>query len=180
MVKQHYWVPFGAEDDDEVSMDPGTPLVTLATATRAIDDTAIRAVFWHELVATVGTASLPNVDWVAGAAVDYLVFFDTESDSHAVNITDADPYTMGFSRANKLIWTTTTTNKYQVLFQGPAQGVNLEGQRKGYSASNLPSVSFQRWVSDNYGVFFNAAHYSVLFTSRVVGRVLWASDLPAP
>lgn len=180
MAKFHYWAAFGTADDDETSMSTVTPNVTLAPARRRIDDTLLRVIYWAELTATVGTASLPNIDWIAGATVDFLTFFDTESDSHAVRIEDDDPYTMGFSRLNKWVYTTTTTNKYVVHWEGPAGGINLEGSRKGYSASNLPSASIQRYVSDNRGVFDNFSSFSILLTSRLIGRALWASDDPTP
>jgi hypothetical protein len=35
-------------------------------------------------------------------------------------------------------------------------------------------------VSDNHGVFDNFASFGVLFTSRLIGRALWASDAPPP
>jgi hypothetical protein len=180
VAKLHYWTNFRADDDDETSLSTVTPLVVLSQATRDKADTLLRVIYWAKLVATVGTAVLPNLDWIAGAFVDYLLFFDTESDGHAVNLDDQDPHTYGFSRLNHSVWTTPTTNKYVVSFQGPAVGINLEGSRKGYSAVNKPSLSVQRWVSDNHGVFDNFAGYSIQFTSRVAGRALWASDLPAP
>jgi len=180
MPKEHYWTNFRVDDDDETSMSTVSPFVVLSSALRDKSDTLIRAIMWAKLVATVGTSSLPNLDWIAGAFVDYLLFFDTESDGHAVNLDDQDPHQVGFLRLNQSVWTTPTTNKYSVMFQGPNSGVRTFGQRKGYSASNLPSLSIQRWVSDNHGVFDNFAGYSLQLTSRVAGRALWASDFPAP
>jgi hypothetical protein len=180
VAKLHYWTHLFQDDDDETSLSTAVPLVTLSSAVRSKDDTFLRAVVWAEVSATVGTASLPNLDWLAGSTVDMLYFFDTESDGHAVNLIDDDPYTLGFQRLNQTMWLTNTANKYTVLWQGPPQGLNLEGARKGYSAANLPSFSAQRWVSDNRGVFDNFAGFSVLFSSRLAGRILWASDLPAP
>lgn len=180
MAKLHYWVSFGHEDDDETSLSTLDPLVTLATATRDKSDTLLRSIAWAQLRVTVAASAAPVLDWLAGAAVDFLYVFDTESDSHPVNIVDNDPYMTGFQRLNLTVHQTPTTNVYVANWQGPAIGLNLEGTRKGYSASNLPSLSIQRWVSDNHGVFDNFTSRSVTFTSRLVGRALWASDFPAP
>lgn len=181
MAKEHYWTYLLQEDDDETSIDPTIPLVTLSSAQRAIDDTLTRAIVFAQLTATVHTVSpIPNVDWLAAAEVDWLFFFDTESDGHAVNLIDNDPMTVGFVRLTMGPLFQVDSTNYMVKWQTPPQGVNLEGQRKGYSASNLPSFSAQRWVQDNRGVFANFAGYHVQFSSVVKGRVLWSSDLPAP
>ena len=180
MAKSHYWVNFGSSDYLETSMSTASPLVTLATATRDIADTLLRFVYWTRLVASVSSTSPPPWYWLHAATVDWLSFFDTESDSHAVNFTDNDPHQMGWSRDAVSVYQTSTAGRYQVIFQGPAEGINLEGSRKGYSVSNLPSLSVQRWLTDDNGVFDNFASYGVTFTSLLTGRALWSSDLPAP
>ena len=180
MAKLHYWTSFGHEDDLETSMSTLTPLVTLAHATRDKADTLVRFVAWMSLVASVSGTSPPPWYWLNAAVSDWLFFFDTESDGHAVNIVDDDPYTMGFLRADLTTYQTSTAGRYQGIWQGDTLGLDLKGMRKGYSASNLPSLSIQRWVSDDNGVFDNFAHYGVTFTSRLIGRALWATDLPAP
>jgi len=176
--KLHYWTYLEGLDDAETSLSTVAPLVTLSSATRSIHDTFTRAVVWTYLVASVSGTTPPAWQWLQGATVDWLFFFDTESDGHAVNITDNDPYTLGFSRCNLTVQPNSTANRYNACWQGPVQGINLEGQRKGYSAVNLPAFSAQRWVSDNNGVFDNFAHFGVTFSSRVVGRVLWSTDVP--
>ena len=180
MTKSHYWVPFTTEDNLETSMSTTVPLVGLATATRAIDDTLIRFVAWAELVASVSSTTPPPWYWLESATVDILFNFDTESDGHAVNLLDADPYQVGFIRLDKTVFQTSTAGRYQATWQGNTLGLDLHGMRKGYSVSNLPSLANQRWVADDGGVFDNFAHYGVTFSSRVVGRALWASDLPPP
>lgn len=180
MGKFHYWTPINQADDDETSIDTTTPLVTLTPATRQPDDTLLRFIVWPKLVATVGTASLPNLDWIAGATVDWLFFFDVASSSIPVNINDDNPLTCGFTRLNHSVWTTPTANKYVVSWQGPASGVNVHVARKGIGGSDIPALSSQRWVSDNHGVFDNFAGFSVLFSSRLIGRALWASDASSP
>ncbi len=179
MSKHYYWVSYGTDDFVETSMRTDLPLVTLATATRDKTDTLRRFVYWAQLLVTVGGGTLPSINWVDTAAVDWLSFFDTESDGHAVSVRDDDPHTVGFSRLVPSVYTTTTTGKYKVLFTGPPQGIDIEAGYKGYSASNRPSLSAQRWVSDGYGVFDNFTGFSVVFSSRLIGRALWASDLPA-
>lgn len=180
MAKEHYWISFGSSDYIETSMDTTTPLVTLATATRDKADTLIRAIAWMKLTVQVAATTPPDIRWLGTAAVDYLFFFDTESDSHAVDILTDDPYRVGFCRLDQRIDYTATTNVYTTTWQGPPAGLNLEGQRKGYSTVNLPSLSVQRWVQDDFGVFDNFGHKTVTMTSMLYGRALWASDLPAP
>jgi hypothetical protein len=180
LSKFHYWTTINQADDDEVSIDTTTPLVTLSPATRRTDDTLLRYLVWPKLVATVGTSSLPNLDWIAGATVDWLFYFDLASSGFQVNINDDNPLTIGFTRLNHSVWTTPTTNKYVVSWQGPEVGVNVETARKGSGGIDIPALSAQRWVSDNHGVFDNFASFSVLFSSRLIGRALWASDDPPP
>lgn len=176
MAKYHYWKTVQQSDDDETSISTLDPLITLGAADRRVDDTVLRVTFWATLGVTVGTSSLPDLDWLAAATVDYLLWFDTASSGVAVNIGDEVLDTMGFVRLNQRMWLTNTTNKYNVLFQGPPEGITVRGRHKGTSAFAAPAVSFQRWVSDNHGVFDNFAGYSVKFSSRMVARVLWASD----
>lgn len=180
MAKFHYWTTIDQADDDEASIDTTSPLITLSPARREPDDTLLRFIVWPKLTATVGTASLPNLDWIAGATVDWLFFFDVASSSTPVNILDENPLTCGFTRLNHSMWTLNATNKYIVTWQGPPEGVNIEAARKGIGGSNIPALSAQRWVSDNHGVFDNFAGFSVLFSSRLIGRALWASDASSP
>lgn len=180
MAKFKYWTTIDQADDDEVSIDTTTPLVTLSPARRRPDDTLKRFIIWPKLTATVGTASLPNLDWIAGATVDWLFFFDVASSSAAVNILDENPLTCGFTRLNHSMWLTPTANKYVVTWQGPPEGVDIDTSRKGIGGGNIPALSAQRWVSDNHGVFDNFAGFSVLFSSRLMGRVLWESDDSSP
>jgi hypothetical protein len=175
VVKHHYWTTCQQFDDDETSLSTTTPLITLSPALRRTDDTVLRVTMWATLGVTVGTASLPNLDWLAAATVDYLVWFDSASSGTQVNIADEVLDTMGFLRLNQTMWLTPTTNKYTVLFQGPAAGLTLRGRHKG-NGLELPSISFQRWVGDNHGVFDNFAGFSVQFSSRMTARILWASD----
>jgi hypothetical protein len=175
VAKYHYWKTFGLTDDDESSIDPGTPSICFAPSQRRTDDTLLRYIFWAQLTATVGTASLPNVDWIANASVDWLFYFDLATSGFQVNIFDDNPLTIGFTTLQKSVYTTTTANKYQVIWQSPAEGISVETSRKG-DGVDQPALSAQRWVSDNYGVFGNFSGFSVLFSSRIIGRALWASD----
>lgn len=176
MAKFHYWTNASQDDDLETSISTLDPLITLAPAARRIDDTVLKVIFWASLGVTVGTTSLPDVGWLASCTVDYLLWFDNESSGVAVNIRDDVINTMGFTRLEQRMWLTPTTNKYNVLFQTPPTGITVRGRHKGYSASSPPSVSFQRWVGDNFGVFDNFASYGVKFSSRMQARILWASD----
>lgn len=179
--KPKYWTNLFLEDDDVTSLMGSGPLIALNTATREINDTALRTVFWAELTATVTqTSPIPNVDWLASAVVSYMIFFDTESDAHAVAFADNDPHQLGWvDLALQPIFQLDSTH-YMVRWQTPSEGINLETGRQGYSLTNLPSVSFQQYVSDNHGVFFNFAGFHVLFTSVLHARTLWASDSPGP
>jgi hypothetical protein len=179
MAKEHYWTPLRQEDDHESSLDTTVPLVTHTAATRAVTDTLLRVEAWMTCVAAVSGTSAPPVYWLEDATVDYLFEFDTTGSDSPVNIDDASPYTVGFCRLELSVHHTTVTGQYQAIWQGPVAGLKLQGRRKGYSPSILPTLNVQRWVADNNGVFDNFAHYGVTFGSKVVGRVLWASDLPA-
>lgn len=180
MAKFHYWTTISEADDDETFLDTNHSQITINPATRRNDDTLLRFITWMKVVATVGTASVPTADWLAGATVDWLFYFDPEQAGFEVNIQDDNPGTMGFVRLDQTVWTSTTANKYVAMWQGPAEGLDIRTNRKGDGAGPLPAVSAQRWVSDNQGVFDNFAHFSVLFSSRLIGRALWASDDPPP
>lgn len=171
----YYWTTLTSEDDDETSLSTLSPLVNLSAATQKPDDTFIRAIMWPSLGVTVGPTSLPPLDWLAAACVDYLYYFDSVQLFTPVNLTDENPLTIGFQRLNLTVRPGTAANTYEALWQGPPQGLNLEGKRKGFDASILPAFSAQRWVSDNHGVWDNFAHYGATFSSRCIGRVLWFS-----
>jgi hypothetical protein len=179
MAKEHYWTTLRQTDDHETSLSTLTPLVTHTAATRSPDDTLIRVVAWMSCVAAVTGTSPPPAYWLEGASVHYLFEFDTFGSDSPVNIDDESPFTVGFCRLDMSVHQSSTAGQYQVLWQGPVEGLNLEGQRKGYGVSTFPTLNVQRWVEDNNGVFNNFAGYGVTFGSRVVGRALWASDLPA-
>lgn len=179
MAKPKYWTNLFLEDDDETNLGRSGPLIGLNTATRAIDDTAIRSIFWAELTATVTlTAPIPDPDWLAAASVSYLIWFDTESAGTAVAFADNNPGQMGWVDLALGPLFQTSATKYTVRWQTPSEGIDLEGSRQGSSISNLPSVSFQQYVQDNRGVFFNFTGFHVQFSSVLRVRTLWASNLP--
>jgi len=180
MAKFHYWTTINSADDDESFMDTSHSLIDLTPATRLNTDTLLRFVVWTKLVATVGPTSVPTADWLAGATVDWLFYFDAEQVGNEVHIDDNNPNTVGFVRLTQSVWTSTTTSKYSAMFQGPPEGLDVHATRKGDGAGPLPALSAQRWVSDNAGVFDNFGSFGILLSSRLIGRALWASDDPGP
>lgn len=172
----YYWTTITSEDDDESSLSTVSPLVNISAATHQPHDTFIRAILWPSLGVTVGPGSpLPPLDWLAAATVDYLYYFDSVQAFTAVNITDENPLTLGFQRLNLTTRPGTAANTYEALWQGAPEGLTIRGKRQGFDDVILPGFSAQRWVSDNHGVWDNFAHYSAVFSSRLVGRVLWFS-----
>jgi hypothetical protein len=176
VAKFHYWTSVSQLDDSESSLSTVDPLITLAPAARRVDDTILRVIFWCQVMATFGPTSLPPHDWLEAATCDYLVWFDQGSSGIRVNLTDDELETMGFVRMQQRMWLSNTANVYTVMWQGPTQGVSLQGSHKGKDPFTVPSVSFQRWVADNSGTFDNFAGRPCTFSSRLIGRLLWASD----
>jgi hypothetical protein len=181
MAKFHYWTE--TNTNYTVSEDIlSTPVMQdFHTPLRQNNDTVTRQLWFPRVdVRTDRSAGAPTPYWWVGATINLVVVWDVNSSFPSVNISvgGGDPRVMGTLSLIPAPHTYDSSFDTTVTFRGPAQGLNLEGQRKGLGGEVIPQVINKVWGFDNYGVLDTSHGSHVVTKLSMISRVLWSSDVP--
>jgi hypothetical protein len=180
VAKYKYWT--GIRHDNSERPPPiGVPETFYAQALRQFDDTHARSIWCPHMRVKVGGSNPPPEGWWFSASVRLAVqFADYGFPPASSDVTDNDPSMLGFIDLKPTFVNEDTLGGYVISWDGPAEGLDLHGPRKGTQAANLPYVFGSMWLFDHHGVWANAGAWDIKYSITCAARVLWESSLPTP
>lgn len=176
----HYWTETNTNYTVSEDLLLHPTMQDFHPAVRSNRDTVVRSIWFPQVHVRVDRAAgAPTPYWWCGAKANLVVVWDSDSSFPEVPTNEGigDPRVMGVCQMTQATTIYDSTFASVTTFQGPREGLNLEGKRAGLGADLVPQVIGEVWAFDNYGVFDQSHGTHVVVRLSMISRVLWSSTV---